>query len=803
MAQRPYTLSLKHHDWVKKEIEQLECAGIIEKSLSPWASPIVTVPKKSGPGEPPKRRMCVDYHHINALQTEVDSSSRGYMGLYPLLKIDKMFAKLCGAKIFSTLDLHSGYYHIGFTEGAKPKTAFVTPHHKWHFNRVPFGLAQALSYFKQLMNQVLQGLDFAIAYLDNIVIFSNNELEHLQHLETVFKRLQDVGLKLNESKCYFFRSQMHYLGHMLLAEGIQPLPEKLDSITNMPAPENQTEVKQFLRLVGCYHKFVPHFSDISRALVKLTRKDTPFVWTKQCHLAFNMLKDKLCEAPILHYPASNKLYTLFTDASKHGWAGVLTQEFETEVKGKVLKELHPITYVSCLFHGSQLNWAALTKDLSVKKLAFYITDADITLRSGHLPLKWFLLQNTLNDKVNNWAVELEMYRIKFEHIKGKSNVLADTLNKLISIDPDVKLEPELEGYEFRQYCFEELPKASSYTVNKIITGQVIETHDADITEPITTYSIPLPSFKLCELQESDEKLHQLHPRIEKGHLADSGYFIDKEYHFKPVVLPNSLISTVLLLAHDHTGHNGFRRTYAALKQLYYWKGMKKDILMHCKHCQVCAKQKVEKTKDIKDNLRPGSMPTEFISMDLVGRLSKTSSGHKYALTVICMLTGYVFCIPLKTKTAEKIVDKYLAHVTFTFRNSRKIPSDNGTEFKNALFEEVAKQLGVEGKIYSPVYRPQANGCIEGFHKFLKECTSNHMVNNLEWDDILPLAATAYNYFPNEHSKEPAFFLMCRQGMVIHFAELIKPKWRYLGDVKGLLKTIVKALSNHSIQLAQS
>ena len=129
--------------------------------------------------------------------------------------------------------------------------------------------------------------------------------------------------------------------------------------------------------------------------------------------------------------------------------------------------------------------------------------------------------------------------------------------------------------------------------------------------------------------------------------------------------------------------------------------MKKDVLMHCKHCQVCAKQNMERTKYIKDNFRPGSMPMEFISMDLVGRLSRTSSGHEYALTVICILIGYVFCIPLKTKTSEEITDKYLAHIAFTFGSSRKILLDNGTEFKNAL-------LGVERKIYSPVYRPLAN-----------------------------------------------------------------------------------------------
>ena len=134
------------------------------------------------------------------------------MSLYPLPKIDDMFAKLCGAKIFTTLDLHSGYYHIGLTDAMKLKTAFITPHCKWHFNMVPFGLAQAPLYFQQLMNQVLQGLDFAIAYLDDIIIFSNNELEHLQHLETVFKRLQEAGLKLKESKCDFFQIANTLLG---------------------------------------------------------------------------------------------------------------------------------------------------------------------------------------------------------------------------------------------------------------------------------------------------------------------------------------------------------------------------------------------------------------------------------------------------------------------------------------------------------------------------------------------------------------------------------------------------------------
>ena len=263
--------------------------------------------------------------------------------------------------------------------------------------------------------------------------------------------------------------------------------------------------------------------------------------------------------------------------------------------------------------------------------------------------------------------------------------------------------------------------------------------------------------------------------------------MDNLQTFEPTVLPNSLDSTALFLAHDHTSHNDFRHTYAAFKRLYYWKGMKKYILMHYKHCQICAKQCVEKSKYIKAKFTPGAMSMEFISMDLVGRLSRTTSGHEYALTVICMLAGYMCCIPLKTKKAEEIVEKYFTHVAFTFGNNRNILSDNGTEFKNSLFEEVAKQLGVEYKIYSPIYRPQANGRIEGFHKLLKEGISKHMVCSLESDNILPLAAAACNWFPNEHSKEPAFFLMFGQDVVTHFTKLIKCKQRCLGDTKGLLR----------------
>ena len=199
----------------------------------------------------------------------------------------------------------------------------------------------------------------------------------------------------------------------------------------MLPPKSAKEIKQFLGLAGYYCKFVPRFSDLSRPITRLTQKDVLFKWTKQYQAVFQMLKDTLCEHPILWYPDPAKPYMLFTDASKYAWAGVLTKPYDeidestlSPTGKKVTKTVnHLITYVSGLFQGSQLNWAALTKEayaiyLSVRKLSFYLTSTDVLIRSDYLPLKKFLHKNTRNIKVNNWAVELDTYNLKFEYIQA-------------------------------------------------------------------------------------------------------------------------------------------------------------------------------------------------------------------------------------------------------------------------------------------------------------------------------------------------------------------------------------------------
>ena len=177
---------------------------------------------------------------------------------------------------------------------------------------------------------------------------------------------------------------------------------------------------------------------------------------------------------------------------------------------------------------------------------------------------------------------------------------------------------------------------------------------------------------------------------------------------------------------------------------------------------------------------------QFISIDLIGEFHPPSwQGHMYVLTVICMHTSYVFCIPLKTKTAQEVIQAYMRHVYKMFIGSETILSDNGTEFKNKLFEEVSKQLGLEYKVYTPPYRPECNSKIESFHKYLKCCIAKRIMNTMELDELTDLATVAYNLLPNITSKETPFFLMFGRDPYMPLNQLISEARRFLGTDEGI------------------
>ena len=299
-------------------------------------------------------------------------------------------------------------------------------------------------------------------------------------------------------------------------------------------------------------------------MTTLTKKDKKFEWTPACQKSFDLLKETLCGEPILKYADTSKPYTLYTDASKFGRAGVLTQSHTTVIDGKSTTTDHPVTFVSGLFRGSQLNWATLMKEafaiyMSVRKLSFYLTDAKILLRSDHKPLEKFLQKNTLNSKVNNWAMELEAFNIQFDYIKGSSNILADTLSHLIAIDPDTPLTPEGQEYEFGYAIFEEFPevKTNTYEVNEVIVGTKKEIkNNPDLQDSLQCIENPIASQRLKRLQQQDANIETLKCKLQHNKLDKEYYSMDENglltrkvvdggHEFHAIYLPNILIFQVL------------------------------------------------------------------------------------------------------------------------------------------------------------------------------------------------------------------------------------------------------------------
>ena len=227
-----------------------------------------------------------------------------------------------------------------------------------------------------------------------------------------------------------------------------------------------------------------------------------------------------------------------------------------------------------------------------------------------------------------------------------------------------------------------------------------------------------------------------------------------------------------------------------------------DVNKYVKKCTIYRKHNSASPKYNKGNFQAPGAPMDFISMDLIGKFHPPSSqGNKYDLTVICLPSGWTWCIPIPDKTAPIVLKAYLKHVHHVFGPSHKIVSDNGTEFNNKLFETVAKELGVQHKIYSPPYRPQSNGRIEGFHAFLKTCLAKNVNPNVDWDEVCTLATAAYNFVLNQHSRESPFFIMFGHDPRLPLAELLKHRLRYLGTDETVLS--LQALRNMYLIVAEN
>jgi hypothetical protein len=414
VSKTPYRMSTPELKELQMQLEELLKKGYIRPSVSPWGAPILFVKKKDG-----TLRLCIDFRQLNKSTIK---------NKYPLPRIDDLFDQLRGEKIFSKIDLRSGYHQVRIKEEDIHKTTFRTRYGNYEFVVVPFGLTNAPTVFMCLMNGIFRNyLDkFVIVFLDDILVYSKSEEEHEHHLRLVLQVLREHQLYAKLSKCSFYQEQIHYLGHIISEQGIAVDPEKIEAIRGWPTPRNVSEVRSFMGLVGYYRRFIVGFSKISHPITSLQKKGIKFEWTSECEENFNLLKELLTSAPVLKIVDPNESFVVCTDACKEGLGGVLTQNG------------HVIGYESRNLKEHERNYATHDLELAsivhtLKMWRHYLMGKRFELRTDHSGLKYLFEQPTLNARKTRWLEFLSEYDFDIKHIKGKENKVVDALSRRVHL----------------------------------------------------------------------------------------------------------------------------------------------------------------------------------------------------------------------------------------------------------------------------------------------------------------------------------------------------------------------------------
>jgi transposase InsO family protein len=691
-----YRLSEIELGILKKYLEENLAKGFIRKSKSSAGYPVLFAPKKDG-----TLRLCIDYRKLNAITKK---------NRYPLPNIQELRDRLSHAKIFTALDLRGAYNLIRMKAGEEWKTAFRTRYGHYEYTVMPFGLTNAPATCQELINSALHDCldDFAIAYLDDILIYSANEKEHIQHVKEVLRRLQAFHLELKPEKCEFHKEEVEFLGHMVGINGVRISEAKIKTIKEWATPKTVKDIQSFLGFVNFNRMFIQDFAKIAIPLTKLTKKETTWRWGESQQEAFEKLKHACITEPVLVAFRSGEPLRFETDASDLAMGGAALQERD----GK----WHPIAYYSKKFSSAEERYDVHDKELlaivyALEHWRVYAEScSDLTIFTDHKNLTHFTTTKQLNRRQVRWSEMLGQYQFKIVYTPGKDNGRADALSRrhdVVGKKTDVFM-PLLQENKDGTLG----PSKEICSIFKITT------------------TVPE------ELQQSIIESHHDDPVYGHPGIARTMELIRRNYDFPG--MKDKVASYIKKCADCQRNKHSTHAPYGESQPMELPTGPWDDISM------------------------------DFVTGLPLSKDPVTENAYDSILVIVDRFTKYALMIPFRrdyttVQLAQVIKDRLFRH----FGLPKSIISDRDKLFTSNYWATLMAEIGIQRKL-STAYHPETDGQTERTNRTMKtylKIYCNHEQNN--WVGLLPMAQLAYNnkrseatgqtpYFAN-HGKHPNLF----------------------------------------------
>ncbi|GJT16228.1 reverse transcriptase domain-containing protein [Tanacetum coccineum] len=598
----------------------------------------------------------------------------------------------------------SGYHQLRVREEDIPKTTFRTRYEHYKFRVMPFGLTNAPVVFMDLMNRVCKPyLDkFVIVFIDDIIIYSHNEKEHEEHLKTILELLKKEELYAKFSKCEFWINTVKFLGHVIDSSGIHVDPTKIEAVKNLASPTTPSEIRQFLGLAGYYRRFIEGFSKIAKPMTELTQKDRKFDWGEEQEEAFQLLKQKLCAAPILALPEGREDFVVYCDASIKGLGAVLMQRMKVIAYASRQLKIHEKNYTT---HDLELGEVVF----ALKIWRHYLYGTKCVVFTDHKSLQHILDQKDLNMRQRRWIELLSDYDCEIRYHPRKANVIAYALSRKERIEP------------------------------------------LRVRALVMTIGLDLPS-RILEAQREAVKIENIEAEDISGMLkklearADGTLCLDNRSW-----LPCYGDTRSLIMHESHKSkysiHPGSDKMYHDLKMLYWWPNMKADIATYVSKCLTCAKVKAEHQRPSGLLVQPDipEWKWEKITMDFITKLPKTAAGYDSIWVIVDRLTKSAHFLPMKeTDSTEKLTRLYMKEIVARHGIPVSIISDRDSHFTSRVWQSLHEALGTQLNL-STAYHPQTDGqserTIQTLEDMLRACVIDF---GNGWDRHLPLVEFSYN-----------------------------------------------------------